>query len=144
MLQKPIAMKDPQVIKPLSNRTWKYQNPEFFSKSDIYSEQDLSNLRDAMMLLVEISALLNDFARKFNGMPVRGSESIIVKMWDEQKFESISHNYWSSVWNKFLKFRIISAGFIGFMIIWQFIKYCTDVLLRGVTLHIINGFFFTF
>ena len=73
-------------------------------------------------------------------MPVRESGSIIVKMIDEKKFDSILHNYVSSAWDRFLKFGIISSAFIGFMIIWQFIKYCVDVMIRGVTLHRIYEF----
>ena len=93
----------------------------------------MANLRDTLMFPVEKSALFKDFAREVHGLPVQESESIIIRMLDEKKFESILHDYWNSASDKFLKFGIISAGFIGFMIIWQFMKYCADVVIRVVT-----------
>ena len=61
----------PTIMKPMTKPTWHYTNPGSLAASGIYSDADLENLRDHIMLPAEKGGILNAMARRVK------SESII-------------------------------------------------------------------
>lgn len=74
MTPKPAAMIPPQMLEPMTKPEWKYVDAEHLADSGIYSQEDISRLRDHIMFPVETPALLSTFARTATGhrVPLSG------------------------------------------------------------------------
>lgn len=92
---------------------------EHLADSGIYSEEDLSRLREHIMFPVESVALLNTFARAAAGHQVPPSAISLTSFLDEETLNKIATSTGKKLWGGFLKFGTASAGFIGiFYCIW--------------------------
>lgn len=63
-LPSPAAVDPPQVLKPLTKATWKYQNFQNLLDSGIYTPEDLERLHDHVMYPAERPAYLETISRK--------------------------------------------------------------------------------
>ena len=130
-----VESKTPTIIKPLTRPTWKYNNPSNLVTSGIYSEKDLQELKERIMFPVERPAVLNDFAREVNGLPITDREGTLLKLLNEDAVARIIESTWSRTWKRFLTFGIASARLIGIILVIKGFKIIVGVLVRGYTLH---------
>lgn len=139
MMPKPVTALTPEILKPLSEPTWKYTNPADLATSGIYTEKDLDQLRERIMFPVEQSSFLNDLTREMRGHPLADNQGMILKMLNEEAVEKILISSWDRLWSKFLTFGTVSAGIIAILMIIHTIKLLVDIAIRGYALHSIYG-----
>jgi len=79
---KSATIQSPQIMEPMTKPIWKYVEAEHLSDSGIYSQEDLSRLRDHIMFPVENTTLFNTFARTAIGhcVPLSTSSPILLKV----------------------------------------------------------------
>ena len=137
---RPVQSVPPLIMKPMTKPGWKYISPGSLATSGIYSEKDLTELRDHIMFPAERPAMLNTLARGMMGqstiMHGGGSFANII---DEASIEKIAISAWNKFWNRFLIFGNISAGFIGIYIAARAIKLILDTIVHGYALHTVYG-----
>ena len=136
---KPVIGLSLSQIKPLTKTNWEYANPGELAVSGIYSQLDLEKLRDLIMFPAEKAAILNNMARRITGEPTIDRGFSITTLLDEAAWDEITKNTWDRMWNSFITFGTLSAGFIGVIIIFRMIKLIADTIIHGYALHTIYG-----
>lgn len=137
---KPIHTVPPTTMKPMTKPSWKYISPGSLATSGIYTEKDLTDLRDHIMFPAERPAMLNTLARGMMGHPtiMHGGGSF-ANILDEASVEKIAISAWQKFWDRFLIFGNISAGFIGIYLAIRTIKLILDTIVHGYVLHTVYG-----
>ena len=118
---------------------WEYKSPTSLASSGIYTEQDLSKIRDRINFPMERPAMLNSIARGMSGIPTSHPDDSIINLIDEKTLERLAEGTCNKVWSKFMSIGTASAGFIGLLLIAQFIKLLIDTIIRGYTLQKVYG-----
>jgi len=136
---RPAAIQSPQIMEPMTKPVWKYIEAEHLSDSGIYSQEDLSRLRDHIMFPVESTALLNTFARTAAGHRVPLSGISLTGFLDEETLDKIATSTGEKLWGGFVKFGTASAGFIGIWMLIRLIKLIADTAIHGYALHSVYG-----
>ena len=136
---KPVIGLSPPQIKPLTKTNWEYANPGELAVSGIYSQLDLEKLRDRIVFPAEKAAILNNMARRITGEPTIDRGFSITTLLDEAAWDKKTKNTWDRMWNSFITFGTLSAGFIGVIIIFRMIKLIADTIIHGYALHTIYG-----
>ena len=139
ILPKPTQAIAPMILKPMSKPTWSYINPADLAISGIYSDTDLEQLRERIMFPMERPGLLNDLAREMRGHPVNFDDSSISKLLNPDALDKLVHSTWERMWSKFMWFGSASAGVVGIVMIFQFIKALINIIIHGYTLHSVYG-----
>ena len=139
ILPRPIETIAPSIMQTYTKSNWEYKQPASLAVSGIYTDKDLTKLRERIIFPLERPALLNTLARGMTGQTVYSHGDNILNLFDEDAYERIVESAWSKIWGKFLTFGTVSAGFIAIMLIVQFIKLLIDTVIRGYTLHRIYG-----
>lgn len=70
----PAAVLPPQTLEPLAAPQWKYVDADHLATSGIYTDQDLSRLREHIMFPIEQPTLIRNFAKAATGqrVPIEG------------------------------------------------------------------------
>lgn len=136
----PVHTVPPLIMKPMTKPNWKYVNPGSLATSGIYSENDLTELRNHIMFPAERPAIINAVARGMMGQPttMHGGGSF-ANFLDEASVEKIAISAWKKFWDRFLIFGNISAGFIGILLAIKFVKLILDTIVHGYALHTVYG-----
>lgn len=129
----------PTILKPLTEHTWEYRNPQTLATSGIYTQKDLDDLRDHIMFPAERPAILNSVARGIAGQPTITQGGTIANLIDEQTINKIIESSWEKSWGYFSTFGTVSAGLIGIVIVIRGIKLIIDTLIHGYALHTVYG-----
>lgn len=86
----PATILSPQTLEPLTKPVWRYLNAEHLADNEIYSQEDISRLRDHIMFPVESTALLNSFVRTAAGHRVPASGISLKGFLDEDTLNKIA------------------------------------------------------
>lgn len=129
----------PASLKPSTEATWRYSNPGSLATSGIYSYEDLNNLRSSIMFPAERAMVLNTLARTITGQPSLNQGARFINLLDEDALQRIADNAWDRMWSSFMTFGTASAGIIGLLLIFRFIKLAVDTVINGYALHSIYG-----
>ena len=135
----PSIVLPPQTLEPMVQPTWTYREIEHLAESGIYSENDLSRLRDHIMFPMEQPALINSFAKAATGHRIPHSGITISNLLDEDALSKIASSAGERIWGGFLTFGTASAGILGVWIVFKAIKLLIDTIIHGYTLHSIYG-----
>lgn len=136
----PVHTVPPLTMKPMTKPTWKYVSAGSLATSGIYSENDLTELRDHIMFPAERPAMLNTLARGMMGQPtVMHGGGSFANFLDEASVEKIAISAWKKFWDRFLIFGNISAGFIGIFLVIKAVKLILDTIVHGYALHTVYG-----
>ena len=125
------VVEGPEVLKPRTKPSWKYNSPESLMISGIYSEKDTSRLRDLMLFPIERNFILNRVALGMSGHPMNNHGLSIAPFPDIETLESLAESTWNRMWSKFLTFGTASAGIIGIFMLCRLIKLIVDTILQG-------------
>lgn len=136
---RPIETLAPPAIQPLTKPGWKYVSPDALANSGIYSEEDLTRLRNHIMFPVEKPATLNYIAHGAMGGNVPAGTISLSNLLDEQSLERIAESAGRRLWNGFVSFGSASAGVLAIFIIIRAIKLIIDTIIHGYALHSIYG-----
>ncbi|XP_067209354.1 uncharacterized protein [Linepithema humile] len=137
---KPIHTVPPMTMKPMTTPSWKYISPGSLATSGIYTEGDLSDLRDHIMFPAERPAMLNTLARGMMGhSTIMHDGGSFANFLDEASVEKIAMSAWQKFWDRFLIFGNISAGFLGIYLAVRAVKLILDTIVHGYALHTVYG-----
>lgn len=137
-----VETKQPTTLKPYSALTWKYQDIPTMATSGIYTQKDLEELLNRIMMPMDSPGVINDITREIRGRAVRDHDGLISKLLTESAMEKLVNNTWNKMWSNFMTFGTFSAGVIAVLIIIQTIKKAIEVLINGIALHSIYGWSF--
>jgi len=112
-LPRPVETLASTIMKPLTKPTWKYISPGALATSEIYSQEDLEELKDHIMFPAERPIILNIVARGIIGQSTLLYGGSISNLIDEASVEKIAISTWHKFWDKFLIFGNISVGMLG-------------------------------
>lgn len=129
----------PDVIKPATTPTWRYNNLQSLATSGIYTQDELKQLRDRIMFPAERPAILNSIARGMVGTPTISQGGSISNLFDEKAINKIVNSAWDRTWTLFTIFGNISAGMIGILLVGKAIKLIFDTVIHGYALHSVYG-----
>lgn len=73
--------------------TWKYENLENLATSGIYSQDELTALRNIIMFPIKRPAVLNDFVRELHGGVVPNKDSTLLRLFNDSTIEKIVDSY---------------------------------------------------
>jgi len=137
--QRPTEIAEPPTIRPLTHPTWKYVDTDSLAASGIYTEEDLSRLRDHIMFPVERPSTLNTIARGAMGQTIPSGSISITNLFDEESLDRIAESTGRRLWKGFVTFGSASAGIMAIFIIARFIKLIVDTIIHGYALHTVYG-----
>jgi len=129
----------PTIMKPMTKPTWHYTNPGSLAASGIYSDADLENLLDHIMLPAEKGGILNAMARGVKSEPIISQGISLSHLLDENSIQKITENTWKKIWGKFTSFGNASAGIIGIYFCIRTVKLVIDTVIYGYAIHTIYG-----
>ena len=135
-----ISADPPEILKPQTKPTWKYNSPETLAIGGIYSEKDTSRLRDMILFPMEKPSVLNKIALGMSGRTINRQGMSLMGFFDEDLLEEIAENTWRKIWSNFLAFGSASAGFIGIILICRLIKLLIDTVVHGYAIYSLYGF----
>lgn len=136
---RPVETLAPPAIQPLTKPGWKYVSPDALATSGIYSEEDLTRLRNHIMFPVEKPATLNYIAHGAMGGNVPAGVISLSNLLDEKSLERIAESASRRLWNGFVSFGSASAGVLAIFIIIRTFKLVIDTIIHGYALHSIYG-----
>lgn len=139
---KPVESLAPQVLQPSTKPTWKYLNPGSLASSGIYSDNDLSKLRDHIMFPVERPALMNTIVRGATGHHIPADSISMYNFLDEKTLSKIASSTSEKIWGGFITFGSASVGILGIWIVIRLIKMIIDILLHGYAIYTVFGWSF--
>jgi len=129
----------PTIMKPSTKPSWKYipgaleYIHPFHRTSGIYSQTDLEELKDHIIIPVEQLAILNTMTKGILGRSIVINEGSFSNPMNEASIERIAISAWEKFWNKFFCLAI-SAGLIEIYLIARIIKLLLDTFVHGYTL----------
>ena len=135
----PATAAPPQTLEPLSLPKWHYTDAEYLASSGIYTEKDLSRLREHIMFPLEHPPQMKNFAKAAAGHRVPLNGFSINNLLDEDALSRIAGTTAERLWGGFLKFGTATAGFIGIWLIIKAIKTVADTIIHGYALHSVYG-----
>lgn len=136
---RPIEVIAPPAIQPLTKPGWKYVSPDTLATSGIYTEEDLTRLRNHIMFPVEKPAMLNTIAHGAMGGNVPPGTISLSNLLDEQSLDRIAEGAGRKLWRGFVSFGSASAGVLAIFVIARSIKLIIDTVIHGYALHSIYG-----
>lgn len=136
---RPIEVLAPPIIQPLTKPRWKYVSPDALATSGIYTEEDLTRLRDHIMFPVEKPATLNIIAHGAMGGRVPPGSVFMGNLLDESTLDRIAEGAGRKLWKGFISFGSASAGVLAIFVIIRSIKLIIDTVIHGYALHSIYG-----
>lgn len=139
MTNRPIEVLAPPSLQPLTEPRWKYVSPDALATSGIYSEEDLTRLRDHIMFPVEKPATLNTIAHGAMGGRVPPGIISMNNLLDESTLDRIAENTGRKLWNCFVSFGSASAGLLAIFVIIRGAKLIIDTIIHGYALHSVYG-----
>lgn len=138
----PIPVQKPHQLSPVTQPTWTYNPIGNLASSGIYTDQEISDLRDRIMFPAERPALLNTIARGSAGYPIPPGSISLRNLLDNETINELTEGAVKKLWHGFEKFGIISAGFFAIAMIFSLIKAAVDICIQGYTLHTLYGWSF--
>lgn len=136
---RPMETIAPPVIQPLTKPRWKYVSPDTLATSGIYTEEDLTRLRNHIMFPVDRPAMLNIIAHGAMGGNVPPGTISLSNLLDEQSLDRIAEGAGRKLWRSFVSFGSASAGVLAIFVIIRSIKLIIDTIIHGYALHSIYG-----
>lgn len=136
---RPIEVIAPPVIQPLTKPNWKYVSPDTLATSGIYTEEDLTRLKNHIMFPVEKPSMLNTIAHGAMGGNVPPGTISLNNLLDEQSLDRIAEGAGRKLWRGFISFGSASAGVLAIFVIARSIKLIIDTVIHGYALHSIYG-----
>lgn len=136
---RPIEVLAPPIIQPLTKPRWRYVSPDALATNGIYTEEDLTRLRNHIMFPVERPAMLNVIAHGAMGGRVPPGTVSIGNLLDESTLDRIAEGAGRKLWRGFISFGSVSAGVLAIFVIIRGIKLIIDTLIHGYALHSIYG-----
>lgn len=136
---RPIEVLAPPVIQPLTKPRWKYVSPDALATSGIYTEEDLTRLRNHIMFPVERPAMLNVIAHGAMGGRVPPGMVSLNNLLDESTLDRIAEGAGRKLWKGFVSFGSVSAGILAIFVIIRGTKLIIDTIIHGYALHSIYG-----
>ena len=79
---------------------WEYKQPASLTVRGIYTDKDLTKLRERIIFPLERPALLNTLTREITGQTVYSHGDNILNLFDEDSYEWIVEGAWSKIWGK--------------------------------------------
>ncbi|KYQ49730.1 hypothetical protein ALC60_11197 [Trachymyrmex zeteki] len=129
----------PPIIQPLTRPTWKCISPAELATSGIYSDEDLSRLRNHIMFPVEKPRMLNTLAREAMGHNIPPGSISMTNLFDEKSLEKIAESVGARLCKGFITFGSASAGVMAIFLIINLIKLIVDTIIHGYALHSVYG-----
>lgn len=129
----------PPMIQPLTRPQWKYVSPDTLATSGIYTEEDLTRLRNHIMFPVDRPSMLNNIAHGAMGGSVPPGTISLNNLLDEQSLDRIAEGAGRRLWKSFVSFGSASAGVLAIFVIVRTIKLIIDTIIHGYALHSIYG-----
>lgn len=129
----------PPVIQPLTKPRWRYVSPDTLATSGIYTEEDLTRLRNHIMFPIDRPAMLNTIAHGAMGGNVPPGTISLSNLLDEQSLDRIAEGAGRRLWKGFISFGSASAGVLAIFVIVRSIKLIIDTIIHGYALHSIYG-----
>ena len=83
---------------------------------------------------------MNKFARKADESVFHNKYSALFKILNKVIIERLADFYLSRIWQRFMTFGTLSAGFLTFLLIIHALKVFVDINLDGVALHKVYEF----
>ena len=139
MIPRAVETPSPEIIKPDTMPTWRYQSPMYLAKAGIYSANDLQRLTDYIMQPSEQAAIVNVFARLSTGRDTDTRGMYMANFLDTNALNEIAKSTWNKMWGWFSNIGVTSAGILGVYFIIRFIKLCVDIAIHMFTLHSVYG-----
>lgn len=136
---RPIEATAPPTIQPLTKPGWKYVSPDSLATSGIYTQEDLTRLRNHIMFPVERPSMLNTIAHGAMGGNVPPGTISLSNLLDEQSLERIAEGTGRKLWTGFISFGSASAGVLAIFVIVRAVKLIIDTIIHGYALHSIYG-----
>lgn len=136
---RPVEVLAPPIIQPLTKPRWKYVSPDALATNGIYTEEDLTRLRDHIMFPVEKPVMLNVIAHGAMGGRVPPGTVSISNLLDESTLDRIAEGAGRKLWKGFVSFGSISAGVLAIFMIIRGTKLIIDTIIHGYALHSIYG-----
>lgn len=136
---RPIEVLAPPIIQPLTEPRWKYVSPDALATSGIYTEEDLTRLRNHIMFPVERPATLNIIAHGAMGGRVPPGTVSMGNLLDESTLDRIAEGAGRKLWKGFISFGSASAGILAIFVIIRGTKLIIDTVIHGYALHSIYG-----
>lgn len=136
---RPIEVLPPPTIQPLTKPGWKYVSPDALATSGIYTEEDLTRLKNHIMFPMEKPSMLNTIAHGAMGGRVPPGTISLSNLLDEQSLDRIAEGAGRRLWQGFVSFGSASAGVLAIFVIVKTIKLIIDTVIHGYALHSIYG-----
>lgn len=136
---RPLEVVAPPVMQPLTKPGWKYVSPDTLATSGIYTEEDLTRLKNHIMFPVEKPSMLNTIAHGAMGGNVPPGTISLSNLLDEQTLDRIAEGAGRKLWRGFISFGSASAGVLAIFVIARMIKLIIDTIIHGYALHSIYG-----
>lgn len=136
---RPMEVVAPPTIQPLTKPGWKYVSPDTLATSGIYTEEDLTRLKNHIMFPIEKPSMLNTIAHGAMGGNVPPGTISLDNLLDEQSLERIAEGAGRKLWRGFISFGSASAGVLAIFVIVRSIKLIIDTVIHGYALHSIYG-----
>ena len=119
IMTRPTETLTPAIIQSQMANNWEYKDPASLATSGIYTERDLSKLRERINFPMEKPAFLNVLARGMAGIPMTRPDDTIVNLFEEKALEKLADSAWDKAWQKFMNFGTVSAAVLGVIFIVQ-------------------------
>jgi hypothetical protein len=139
LLPGPVETIPPIIMKPMTQPTWKYTSPSSLATSGIYTDEDLSKLREHIMFPAERASVLDIVARGVAGQAIANQGISLSNMLDERSIRQIVDSTWNRIWGSFITFGTASAGLLGIYFASRTIKLIIDTIIHGYALHTVYG-----
>lgn len=139
MTPEPAPAPPPPTVEPLSEHTWTFTSPQSLATSGIYTNKDLTRLRNHLMFPVETPAILQTLARGAAGRTVPTGSISMLGLLDEGTINKIAESAGARMWKGFITFGSASAGVLAIFIIARGCKLLIDTLIHGYALHSVYG-----
>lgn len=138
----PHRIEAPEMLKPATSLTWKYEDTGSLANTGIYSPQELDNLEERVLFSHDQQAVLNIVAHTAAGRKVVTQGVSIEHLFDEAMVDKIVDSYWSRAWSKFYMFGNTVAGCLGIFVLCRVLKFLIDTIFHACLLKRTFGWSF--
>ncbi|KAI4481999.1 hypothetical protein M0804_009018 [Polistes exclamans] len=136
LLPKAIETITSTVLGPKTPIGWQYLSPGGLATTDIYSKEQLNELREHLMFPAEQQlSISNNVARTMQGRQKLENGLSITNLLSEETLDKIAKSTTERVWNGFISFGPVFAGLFGIFVIFKIIQIIIDTIIRCYILH---------
>jgi len=112
-----------------------FDSLEDFTKSGIYSADEIQSLSRSFHFPQERDAISNMLAMRIAGLNVMMQGYNPANIFSAEQFHQLAESFFGKVWNVFSDFGLFSSGCIVAYLVFRTIKYFIGVMLNAMALY---------